>query len=62
MNAASKLAAMAKVLETPVPKKNFQRNQDVQGTECLLLCTFLILWVVVVIKMLSNGSQQFLLC
>ncbi|XP_026775518.3 centrosomal protein of 152 kDa isoform X2 [Pangasianodon hypophthalmus] len=30
INAASKLAAMAKVLETPVAKKKFQRNQDVQ--------------------------------
>ncbi|KAG7323998.1 hypothetical protein KOW79_012014 [Hemibagrus wyckioides] len=32
INAASKLAAMAKVLETPVAKKKFQRNQDVQET------------------------------
>ncbi|KAF4081363.1 hypothetical protein AMELA_G00160580 [Ameiurus melas] len=30
INAASKLAAMAKVLETPVAKKKFQRNQDSQ--------------------------------
>lgn len=42
MNAASKLAAMAKVLETPVAKKKFQRNQDVQGTDCfqLFVCCF----------------------
>ncbi|TSM52318.1 COP9 signalosome complex subunit 2 [Bagarius yarrelli] len=30
INAASKLAAMAKVLETPVAKKKFQTKQDVQ--------------------------------
>ncbi|XP_053345692.1 centrosomal protein of 152 kDa isoform X1 [Clarias gariepinus] len=30
INAASKLAAMAKVLETPVAKKKLQRTQDVQ--------------------------------
>ncbi|KAI4872117.1 hypothetical protein NFI96_031063 [Prochilodus magdalenae] len=30
INAASKLAAMAKVLETPVSKKKVQRNQNVQ--------------------------------
>ncbi|XP_036432002.1 centrosomal protein of 152 kDa [Colossoma macropomum] len=30
INAASKLAAMAKVLETPVAKKRLQRNQNVQ--------------------------------
>ncbi|XP_062856378.1 centrosomal protein of 152 kDa [Trichomycterus rosablanca] len=30
INAASKLAAMAKVLETPVAKKKLQRNQNIQ--------------------------------
>lgn len=40
INAASKLAAMAKVLETPVAKKKLQRTQDVQGTNYLLFSVF----------------------
>lgn len=56
MNAASKLAAMAKVLETPVAKKNLQRNLDIQGTICSLLYTVFILLFNIIVN--SGGSQN----